>query len=95
MENSGGTDGISSASALFAKINLSLETNIHRNYEIAQPLGLQYNHYVSMSVRGQLVKNLIALEPHDIYTYACHWHAKRPFLDGRGFANCMSSLFGQ
>ena len=29
-------------------------------YKLARPLGLHYNHYLCMSVRGQLVKMLIA-----------------------------------
>ena len=34
--------------------------------EIARPLGLHYNHYVSPSVRFQLVKMFITLEPHGL-----------------------------
>ena len=63
---------------------------------IARPLGLHYYHYVSPSVRYQLVKIFVTLEPHGIYlshlfTYACHWHAKPPFYR-QGFAEQLSSL---
>ena len=34
---------------------------------IARPLGLHCNHFVSPSVRGQLVKMLKTLEPHGIF----------------------------
>ena len=35
--------------------------------KITRPLGLRYNHQMSPSIRGQLVKMLITLEPHGIF----------------------------
>ena len=39
-------------------INIAPDSDV-----IARPLGLHYNHYVSLSVRYQLVKMFITLEP--------------------------------
>ena len=38
-----------------------------QNGFIARPAGVHCNHYVSLSVGGQLVKMLITIEPHGIF----------------------------
>ena len=69
--------------------------------DIARPLGLHYNHYVSSSVHYQLVTMLIIYEPHGIF--CLHYAYKNAFqhylttgmcnilFDGRGFAEHQSN----
>ena len=73
---------------------------LFRKY-IARPAGVHYNHCVSHfvcpSLRGQLVKILITLEPHFdhiLHTYACQHCLSTSmcysFFDRRGFAEHQS-----
>ena len=65
-------------------------------------LGLHYNHYVSPSVRGHLVKMLMTLDPHMVYfdhnlqsctcQHSLTTGMQKHLFGGRGFAKHQSSL---
>ena len=44
-----------------------LNSTQNSGWQIARPLNLHYNHYVSPSVRYELVKMLISIEPHGLF----------------------------
>ena len=68
----------------------------------AQHLSLYYNYYVNLSIRYQLVKMFITLEPPGIllshFAYICmltipnHWHANLPVDNRYEFAVQLSRL---